>query len=314
MRKELKIGFFGTPEIASFCLERLISDFTVVFAVTQENKPQGRSKTPVPPPVKTVAERAGIPVLQPSSIKDDSFRTELSRFGADIFVVVAYGRIIPSAVFSMPRFRTINLHPSLLPLYRGAAPVESSLLDGAEESGITVQYINEKLDSGDIICQTKFDIPADYTAEDMYRMILPAGADLLVSAVNGLCDGSLQPYAQDESRATYCGKFSKETAAINWNGSALSVHNQIRAFNPKPVAWTLFRSSVIRIWKSTIPADFSAVLSPGECAVFMKKRLIAGTADGVIEILSLQPEGKKVMPADAFINGYKPSAGERFSG
>jgi methionyl-tRNA formyltransferase len=312
MNKNLKIGFFGTPEIAAYCLKKLIENFTVVFAITQEDKPQGRSKSPVKSPVKVAAEQVGIPVLQPAKIKDESFISSLQLYTADIFVIVAYGRIIPASIFNMPRLKTINLHPSLLPKYRGAAPVESSLRDGAKESGITVQYINERLDAGDIVCQTQFDIPEHYTAEDMYHMILPIGADLLVSAVNELSNGSIKIVPQNENDATYCGKFSKESAEINWNLSAISVHNQIRAFNPKPVAWTVFRSSTLRVWKSTIPADCELRPAPGEFAVYLKKRMIAGTSDGIIELLIVQPEGKKVMTADAFINGYKPAAGERF--
>lgn len=312
MNKNLKIGFFGTPEIASYCLEKIIQNFTVVFAVTQEDKPQGRSKTPVKPPVKQIAEQNGITVLQPHSIKDESFISSLAAYGADLFVIVAYGKIIPSSIITMPRLQTINLHPSLLPKYRGAAPVESSLRDGAASSGITVQYINERLDAGDIICQTKFDIPENYTAEDMYAMILPRGAELLVQAINGLDDGTLKPVPQNENDATYCGKFSKETAEINWNSPSSSIHNQIRAFNPKPIAWTMFRSSVLRVWESVLPDDCDIRPSAGEFAVYRKKRLIAGTSDGIIELLVVQPEGKKVMTADAFINGYKPAAGERF--
>ena len=309
----MKIGFFGTPEIGAYCLESLAREHEVVFAVSQEDKPQGRSLRLVRSPVSSVAERLGIPVITPKTLKDDNLPGTLADFGADVFVVVAYGKIIPARIFELPKHRSINLHPSLLPHLRGAAPVESAILEGASESGITIQRITERLDAGDILAQESFPIDPEMTAGDAYELVLPRGADLLLHVLSSISSGTCVPRAQNESDATYCGKITKENARIDWERTASEIHNQIRAYNPKPVAWTSFRGSSLRILKSRMFSDEEMRLSPGEITVFRKKRIIAGTADMPVEILSLQPENKKVMDGLSFINGYRIASGDSFS-
>jgi methionyl-tRNA formyltransferase len=309
----VKIGFFGTPEIAAYCLKHCAGQFDIAFAVTQEDKPQGRSSKPVPSSVKCAALELSIPVLQPASLKDPEFIHQLSSYNADIFVVVAYGRILPRILFDLPRLKTINLHPSLLPKYRGAAPVESAIRAGETVTGITVQYINEKLDAGDIVLQETLAVDESSTSGDLYETILPHGAELLIRAIKGLVDNSIIPVPQKEEDASYCGKFTKDGAKIDWFQKSAAIHNHIRAYNPKPVAWTIFRGAHIRIWKSCIYHDDAPSLAPGELLVIDKKRLITGTADFPVEIISVQPETKKVMDIPSFINGYKPSKGECFS-
>jgi len=309
----MKIGFFGTPEIGAYCMKALCDEFEVLFAVTGADKKSGRNREVHFSPVKEAALAVNIPVLQPEKLRDSAFLDELKSFGADIYVVVAYGKIIPREVFDYPRYKTINLHPSLLPKYRGAAPIQWALVHGEKETGITVQCINEELDAGDILMQETIALDEDMTAEDLYQAVLPAGAELLIKTLHGLEDASVVPVPQDHGDALYCGKIDRDTARIDWESPARDIHNLVRGFNPKPVAWSEFRGKNMRVWKTAKfhdTVDFT--LRPGEVRTFQKKRLLAGTGDGILEILSIQPENKKAMDGLAFINGYRLVEGECF--
>jgi methionyl-tRNA formyltransferase len=308
----IKIGFFGTPLIAAQCLEYLSRRFDIGFAVSVEDKPQGRNLRLTPTPVHETAARLGIPVLQPRSIKDPDFVRTVASFNADIFVVVAYGKIIPREVFSLPSLGSINLHPSLLPLYRGAAPVEWAIRSGETFSGVTVQRINERLDAGDILMQKRLDIGFNETAGEFFELAISEGCVMLEETIRELVSGAVTPLQQDESRVVYCGKISRETARIAWNESALSIHNLVRAFNPKPFAWSSLREKQVRIITTSIRSEGLPALEPGEIRIFERKRLLSGTGDGTLEILFLQPETKKVMNASSFINGHRLLTGERW--
>lgn len=309
----IKIGFFGTPDIAARCLEYLSGRFEIVFAVSCEDKPRGRNLRVCETPVHESALKLGVPILQPHSIKDPSFAESLTAYGADIFVVVAYGKIIPRAVFALPRLGSINLHPSLLPLYRGAAPVEWAIRSGEKTSGVTVQCINERLDAGDIVLQKELPVGPDETAGEFFARAVGEGSVMLERAILGLADGSIKPHSQDESKATHCGKITKDEAKVIWSESAESVHNLVRAFNPNHVAWSTFRGKNVRLLRTSLPkGDGLPALMSGEMAVFAKKRLFAGTGSGLVEILELHPETKKVMDAASFINGYRLQPGDRW--
>jgi methionyl-tRNA formyltransferase len=308
----MKIGFFGTPDIAAYSLSHLSRTHNIVFAVTREDKPQGRSLQIAPSPVKVLAEKMSIPVLQFSSLKDELLPTMLSSFGADIFVVVAYGKIIPESIFNIPRLGSINLHPSLLPKYRGAAPVESAVIAGESETGVSVQIINERLDAGAILGTATVIIPPEMTSGELYDIMFPVGAELLSRIISGLEAGTVVPVPQIEEMATYCGKITKESACIDWEQSTIMIGNCVRGYNPKPVAWTCFRDSTIKIWRCGPISLERRKLMPGELMVYQKRRLVAGTGDGMVEILSVQPETKKMMPVADFINGYRIKAGEYF--
>jgi methionyl-tRNA formyltransferase len=305
------IGFFGTPEIGSYCLRELAKEFAICFAVTGEDKPAGRNRILTPPPVKRTAQELNIPVLQPSSLRDENFVNQLSSFGADLFVVVAYGKLIPRAVFDLPKFKTINLHPSLLPKYRGAAPIEWAIINGETETGVTVQLINEKLDAGDVLSQEKIAIQNDMTAGELYEIIMPAGASLIASTIRRIEKGDIIPKKQNDDEAAYCGKINRETSKIDWGKSGNAIRNLIRGMNPKPVAWTIFRGKIMRVWTASA-FEGDARLSPGEIRVFEKKRLLVGTGSFPLEIANIQPETKKPMKGADFINGYRIKEGERF--
>ena len=304
----MKIGFFGTPHIAAYCLEKLIEKFSIVFAVTPEDKPVGRSGKLVPPMVKETALKYNIPVFQPEKLKEDDFIGEIQSFSADIYIVVAYGKLIPPEIFEYPPLGTINLHPSLLPKYRGAAPIPWVIMNGEVETGVTIQRINEKMDAGDIILQKKITLDNMINAEKLYNDVLPIGADLLIEAINQLSAGMANPVKQKDEEASFCKKITRETAKISWNNTGESIHNQVRGLNPKPIAWTTFRGANLKIF-ATSPVheiiDFNQKLVPGELAAYQKKRLLTGTGDGILEIHELQPETKSKMNAASFINGYR---------
>lgn len=308
----MKIGFFGTPDIGAFCLRELARQFEVLFAVTGEDKPAGRHRHLQASPVKQAALELGVPVLQPAKLRDEGFIAELRKYPADAYVIVAYGKIIPREIFDHPPLKTINLHPSLLPKYRGAAPVEWALMRGETVTGITVQLINERLDAGDILAQKTIAVGSGMTAGELYDIVLPEGAALLGETLRRMAAGDIIPQKQNEENALYCGKIDRELARVDWTKPAEEIHNLVRGLNPKPGAWTEFRGKHVHIWKTALPADAGGMeLVPGELRVHARKRLLAGTGSGVVEILSIQPETKKAMDGLSFINGYRLQEGER---
>lgn len=308
----MNIGFFGTPELSARVLAGLAEAHRVSFVVTAEDKRAGRNRELQLCPAKSEAIRLGIPVLQPASLKEPAFLEEVNAYGADAFVVVAYGSLIPRSVFGQPPLGTLNLHPSLLPLYRGAAPIQWCLINGETETGITVQLINEKLDAGDIVVQEKMPVSADMTAGDLLEIASSAGAGLIGRALELLASGGM-PVKQDDSLATYCGKIDRDIAVIDWKKQPGEIHNLVRGLNPKPVAFSRFRGEQIRIWKTTpVFGEVPGSPEPGLLVRYQKKRLLAGTGSGFLEILELQPANKKVMDAGAFINGYRLAPEDRF--
>lgn len=309
----MKIGFFGTPELAARVLGDLQKMHEVMFAVTAEDKEAGRNRELQFCQAKAMALRLGIPVLQPRSLKDPAFREELRAFDVDIFTVVAYGNLIPRSVFDLPPLKTINLHPSLLPKYRGAAPVQWALINGERETGITVQLINEKLDAGDIVLQERLPLDGAMSAADVMEIVSARGAELMDRAVRTLAAGDARPVKQDESGTTYCSKIDRDLALIDWTRPAEQIHNLVRGLNPKPVAFTRFRGEIIKIWKTAVPSDdMPGEAVPGSIVRHQKKRLLAGTGKGFIEILAIQPANKKIMDGLSFINGYRLAPEDRF--
>lgn len=308
----MRVGFFGTPEIASYVLQHICNIYDIAFLVAPEDKKCGRDMKLQECAAKEFASCRDIPVLQPKNLKDPEFAECLRAFNADIFVVVAYGKIIPGSIFAMPRFGTINLHPSLLPKYRGAAPVQWALINGESETGVTVQMINEELDAGDIVLQEKIGIDENISAGELYDIVFPVGAELVAKSIELLGSGKVVPVAQNHSEATRCGKIDRDTAMIRWSSDAAAIHNLARGLNPKPVAWTTFRGHNMKIWKTALFSGITPELKPGEVRKFEKKHLLAGTGNGVIEILEIQPENKKKMDGLSFINGYRLQEGEGF--
>ena len=309
----MKIGFFGTPEPASECLKLLKKEYDVKFVVTQADKPSGRNLKLTACPVKQTALESNIDVLQPEQLNDSEFLQKLKKYETDIYVVIAYGKIIPRNIYELPRLKTINLHPSLLPAYRGAAPIQWAIINGEQKTGITVQLINERMDAGDIIIQEEILLNNTIDSGELYQKVIPIGVDLLKKAIALLSEGQAKPVVQDENKATYCSKISKDTSKINWNDDAEKIHNLARGLNPLPGTWTTINDKLIKI-KKTLPVCIENLsLSAGQISFYDKKRLIIGTGKGLLEILYIQPETKKVMDALSFINGHRAYKNMRFN-
>lgn len=311
-KKDLKIVFFGTPEFAVTSLDALVSDgFDVAAVVTMPDKPAGRGKKLQMSDVKRYAVEHDLRVLQPVKLRDPEFLEALSAIGADLFIVIAF-RMLPEAVWAMPRLGTFNLHASLLPKYRGAAPINHAIINGEKETGITTFFLKHEIDTGDMIDQRTISIGEDENAGEIHDRLMTLGAEAVVDTVNAIIGGTLSTRPQPEGEFVAAPKIFKDTCRIDWNRPARDLHNFIRGLAPYPAAWTRMteengRQSDIKIFSSSakgIPADIS--LAPGY-ALVKGKHLYAGASDGPIEILSLQPAGKRPMPADAFILGYHPA-------
>ena len=309
----MRIGFWGTPDFASYCLKELIDFAEIAFVVTSEDKPAGRHRKLETSPVKKIALEKNILLFQPSNLREKCFIDKIRRLKADIFVVIAYGKIIPEEIFNLPPLKTINLHPSLLPKYRGAAPIQWALINGESETGITIQRMNERMDAGDIIIQRRISIDKNITAKGLYDILLPIGAELLRDAINALASNNAKPVRQNEDEATYCGKIDRNTAQIDWRKTSIKIHNLVRGLNPKPTAWTIFKGKNIKIWQTGLVEDnVYKGIKPGAVIKHKGGRLFAGTLDGCLEILKIQPQTKKVMDGKSFINGYRINDGDHF--
>lgn len=312
MKKEdLKIVFFGTPEFAVASLDALISNgFNVVAVVTMPDKPAGRGKHLQMSDVKKYALEKNLPLLQPEKLKNPEFVDALRAINADLFIVIAF-RMLPEVVWNMPRLGTFNLHASLLPKYRGAAPINHAIMNGEKETGITTFFLKHEIDTGDMICQRRIEIGENDNAGDIHDRLMAIGAEAVIDTVNAILNDTLTTSQQPEGAFIAAPKIFKDTCKINWELPAAEIHNHIRGLAPYPAAWSKMleengKESDIKIFATQakdIPQELS--LAPGEAKV-LSKHLYAGTSSSPLEILSLQPAGKKAMPAAAFILGYHP--------
>ena len=318
----MKIVFMGTPAFASHFLEHLVqTDNEVLTVVTQPDRPSGRGRVPTPPPVKETALRFGLPVLQPVDLKSAEFEQQLRSLGADLFVVVAYS-ILPKSVLSIAKFGAVNVHGSLLPKYRGAAPVQRAIADGLTETGVTVFRLDEKMDHGPIMSQKVVEIShSDTTATLLDKMVAP-GIEALDEAITQLRDGTEKDLPQDHSLASGAPKLSKEEGLLDFNMAAKVIHNRIRAFTPWPLGYAKLSGRTVYLRKVDVVGEVScqigdslrgkiAGLAAGAIA-FCENRLFVGTADGILEVIEIQAEGKKPMPAADFMRGIQKREGLSF--
>jgi methionyl-tRNA formyltransferase len=302
--------FCGTPRFAVPTLEKLVSGgFEVSLVVTQPDKPRGRGLELAASPVKSRALELGLPILQPDKIKNnEEFRARLAEFRPRAIVVVGYGRIIPQWMIDLPPLGNINLHASLLPKYRGAAPIQWAIAMGETVTGVSTMRIDAGLDTGDILLQREVAIAPQDTAETLAPRLAGLGAELMGETLRGLEAGDIQPRPQDHSRATLAPILKREDGLIDFRRTAADIVNRLRGFQPWPGAYTSFRGRQLQVLAAR-PAQAS--LYPGEIKV-EGDRLLAGCGQNTaLELLEVQPEGKKRMPARDFINGYRPRPGEK---
>src|SRR4051812_27166375 len=306
----MKLVFAGTPEFARPTLEHLVrAGHEVVLVVTQPDRPKGRGGELSAPPVKVAAAALGIPVTQPETIKNNAeFRTHLEKLAPEAIIVVGYGRIIPQWMIELPRLGNLNVHASLLPKYRGAAPIQWAIARGETMTGVTTMLIDAGLDTGDILLQKEIPIASEDTAVTLALRMAAIGAELLVETLHGLRSGTVHPRVQDHSRATLAPILNKEDGKIDFQLSAHEILNCLRGFQPWPGAYTSFRGKNLHIWAAQ-PSE--QVVASGE--IFAENgQLIAGCGAGsALQFLEVQLEGKKRMPAADFVHGHQPRTGEK---
>lgn len=293
----MKIIYFGTPPFAAEILKFLLENGVEVLAVvTKPDRPRGRSGTPVFSAVKELAAKdyPAIPLYQPDKASTHVFEEQLRRFGADLFVVVAYGEIMKQELLDLPKKGCINLHASLLPKYRGAAPIQFALLDGAKESGVTVIEMVAKMDAGDILAQEKIPIPKDMDSAELEEKLCHLGKETLLRVIQNFTHYSIQKKTQDPKSVTYVQKINPSMAKIDWNQDAETIHNQIRAFSPRPGAWTEVeingRPKRLKIYSSAVVGGDGKV---GASLIFSRKEWIVACGKGALSLQEVQLEGKK---------------------
>jgi methionyl-tRNA formyltransferase len=301
----MRIAFLGTAELAVPCLEAVAKTpgYEIVAVVTQPDRPKGRDLKPAPPPVKVVGERLGIPVQQPLKIREPAAIDSLRAVRPDLVIVVAYGQILPKSVLEIPRLGCVNVHTSLLPRWRGAAPIQYAILHGDRETGVTTMYMDEHMDTGDIILQRAQLIRDDDTSATLHDRLAKLGAELLVETVGLIAEGKAPRAKQDETRATYAKKIVKEDGRIDWARSAVEIERQIRAFNPWPSAYAQLSGLLLKIWRAEVVENVAG--NPGEILA----DFVVATGHSGLRILELQPANSKRMPIDAFLRGHPVKPG-----
>jgi methionyl-tRNA formyltransferase len=308
----MKLVFCGTPQFAVPSLERLVeAGFDVQLVVTQPDRPQGRGMEMAAPPVKQAARKLNLPVIQPEKIRNNlEFQKQLGDLQPDAIIVVGYGRIIPPWMLALPPRGNINVHASLLPKYRGAAPIQWAIAKGETATGVTTMLLNEGLDTGDILLQKEIPIAPQDNAVTLAPRLATLGAGLLVETLRGLERGTVKPISQDDSRASLAPILRKEDGLMDFKLPADEIYNRLRGFQPWPGAYTQFRGKNLKVVAAR-PAEAPASLAPGELRV-INDRLFAGCGNRTaLELLEVQPEGKKIILARDFLSGYRLQPGER---
>jgi methionyl-tRNA formyltransferase len=301
----------GTPAFAVPSLRALAATTTLVGVVSQPNRPRGRGLTSRPSPVSAAAAELGIPLLRPASVRTADTEAALAAWQPDILVVAAYGKILPPALLALPTLAPINVHASLLPRYRGAAPIAASILAGDAETGITIMVMSEAMDAGDMLWQRTLPISAEDTTESLTTALAELGATALTDALGALHGAGLQTKPQDVSRVTYAPRLAKDDGRVDWHREAAAIERMVRAFTPWPSAFTTLGGRTVKILAARVASDGRADGIPGTIAVHGGMVRVA-TGSGVLELLAVQAEGKKAMPAAAFAAGARLSSGARF--
>lgn len=298
---KFKIIFMGTPEFAVPSLSALFENEEIICVVTQPDRPRGRGQKLLPSPVKIFAEEKNIPILQPQKVKTPEVVAKLAALQADLIVVVAFGQILSQEILDLPKFGCINVHASLLPKYRGAAPIEWAMINGEKITGITTMQMNAGLDTGDILLKSEVKIPDDMILPELREKLMTAGAETLLKTLEKLHAGELQPIKQDDSLSNYAPMLKKDTGFIDWNKSALEIHNLVRGLYGG--AYAFMNGQKIKIWRTKIHGE-DLNYAPGKMDISDKKILI-GTGKGTLEILEMQAPNEKKVDAEIITAGLK---------
>ena len=305
MSTSLRIIFAGTPDFAARHLDALLtSGHQIVGVFTQPDRPAGRGKKLMPGPVKVLAETHGLPVFQPASLRPEENQKLVADLNADVMVVVAYGLILPKAVLDMPRLGCVNVHGSLLPRWRGAAPIQRALWAGDAETGVTIMKMDVGLDTGDMLYKLACPITAEDTSATLYDKLADLGPQGLIETLQQIANNTAKPEVQDEALVTYAEKLSKEEARIDWSLSAAQLERCIRAFNPWPMSWLMIDEQPVKVWKASV-INGNASAEPGTIIDASKNGIQVATGGGILNLESLQPAGKKAMSAQDLLNSRR---------
>jgi len=300
----VRIVFMGTPDFAVPCLRKLMEEnYNVVAVVTQPDRPKGRKKQLAAPPVKEAALLFGLPVLQPEKLKVDGVQDILD-YKPDLIVTAAFGQILPKDLIDYPKYGCINVHASLLPQYRGGAPIHKAIIDGQKETGVTIMYMVEKLDAGDMLSQVRVPIEETDNVGTMHDKLSRAGAKLLLETIPKLINGEIDPEKQDESKVTYAWNIKREDERLDWTKSARELFNQVRGLNPWPVAYTVADNQVMKVWEThVLKEDGGDDKEPGTILSVSPEGMDVQTGRGILRLTRIQPAGKKAMAVADYVRG-----------
>ena len=314
--RSLRVVFFGAADFAVPCLIALLeAGHQVLAVVTQPDKPSGRGRHVTPSPVKLAAVEHGLPVLQPRRVRSESFISRMRDLAPDVLALAAFGQIVPQALLDLPPLGPINVHGSLLPKYRGAAPIQRALMAGEQETGVTTMWMDATLDTGDILLKAVVPIAAEDNAGTLFTKLSTAGAALLVETLDGLADGSIARRKQNDTEATFAPALQPEDGWIRWEESAEAIGNRIRGVTPRPGAFALMAGKRVKIWSASVAESAAAAVPPGTIVGFSKRPagLLVAAGDGsTLLVLEAQPENGKRMPADAWARGLRLAPNSRF--
>ena len=300
----MRIVFMGTPEFAAASLEQLLTTrHEVVGVFTQPDKPKGRGYKLVPPPVKELALAHQIPVFQPQKMRDGQALEILQQLQPELIAVVAYGKLLPKEILELPKYGCINVHASLLPKYRGAAPIQWAVIDGEEETGVTTMYMAEGLDTGDVIDTAVIKLDEKETGGSLFDKLAIEGGKLIVETLSKLENGTATRTPQDDEKSSYAGKITKELGQIDFTKPAVTIERLIRGLNPWPSAYTTLDGKAMKVWDATVE-EGNVTEQPGEIVEIEKHYIKVATGENYLKINEIQLAGKKRMPMDAFLNGY----------
>lgn len=306
----MKVVFMGTPDFSVHALEAIVeAGHTVTCVVTQPDKPKGRSREMQSTPVKRCALKYGIPVFQPVKIKTPEAIETLRSYEADVFVVAAFGQILSREILDMPRYGSINIHASLLPKYRGAAPIQWAILNGETETGVTIMQMDEGIDTGDMLLKQTVPISDRETGESLHDKLAQTGARLITEALTALEKGELIPEKQDDARSCYAKMLTKALGHVNWEKGAVTIERLVRGLNAWPGAYTSYHGKTMKLWESFLE-EGEADGEPGTVSEVEKDAIIVNTGEGRLRITEVQLEGKKRMPVRDFLLGYQIRKGE----
>lgn len=299
-----KIVFMGTPDFSVPVLQRVIKEgYNVIAVVTQPDRPVGRKRVLTPPPVKIEAVKQGIPVYQPEKIRNEAELAEILALKPDLIITAAFGQILPNKLLEAPEYGCINVHASLLPELRGGAPIHYSILQGKEKTGITIMYMAEKLDAGDILTQAEVKIEEEDNVGTLHEKLSQIGSDLLAETIPKLFNREITPVKQNDAKATFAPNIKREQEKIDWDKSGEDIYNHVRGLNPWPVAYTLLKGETLKVW-TTKKIQLSSPVQPGVVIDVLEEGFVVGTGNTTaVLILELQPAGKKKMMAKDYLRG-----------